>query len=237
MTATGAPRIALVTGASKGIGQALSLALVRVGVEVYGSGRDTEGLEQTLQLCKPYGTFHPQVAEVRSEADVERVVAEPPRLDFCFNNAGIARWRPFLETPLTEIEEIVAVNVLGAFLVMKAAAARMAREGGGRIVTIASDAATKSIPEMGPYVASKHAISGLSKTVADELASSGVQVTTVYPSGVHTSLLMKEPLPPIRPGRMDPDELAGTIVAAMLAAGTTVRIAELHLQGWKYRRP
>jgi NAD(P)-dependent dehydrogenase (short-subunit alcohol dehydrogenase family) len=231
--------VALVTWASRGIGRYLSIELVRAGVEVYGTGRDENALDETAELCRPLGTFHPRIAEVRSEEDVERVVAEPPRLDLCINNAGIARARPFLETPVSELEEILDVNVVGVFLVMRAAAQRMVREGGGRIVTIASDAGVIAIPHMAPYCASKHAVSGLSKTLAAELGPQGVQVTTVYPGGVRTEIL--GPLDPdvvhsevtdTSFGVMGVEEMAETVVATLLAAGTTVRIDELHLQGW-----
>lgn len=222
-------RTALVTGASKGIGRSLSVALVRAGVEVYGTGRDAESLKETERICGEFGTFHARLLEVRDAAEVARVVAEPAQLDLCINNAGIARIRPFLETPPEEIEEIIGVNVIGAFFVMQAAAARMSQQGSGRIVTIASDGAVKSLPKMAPYCASKHAVAGLSKTLADELGDTGVQVTTVYPGGVRTTILTDNP----GDYGMDPDELAQTIVDALLAAGTTVRITELHLQPWR----
>jgi 3-hydroxybutyrate dehydrogenase len=220
-------RVALVTGASRGIGRAISIELVRNGVEVYGIGRDQAALTETEQLCRPLGSFHTRVADVRSEADLADIMVEPRQLDLCINNAGIARVRPFTETPLGEVQEILDINVLGGFHVMQAAAKRMASEGGGRIVTIASTAAVSPAPKMAAYCASKHAASALSKTLAEELEPQGVQVTSVYPGFTGTYIIGRlEPEWVV----MDVDEVARTIVTALVAAGTTVRIAELHLQ-------
>lgn len=226
-----APRTALVTGASRGIGRALARELVQAGVEVYGTGRDEAALAETQRACTPAGSFHPLVADVCSEADVERAVAVPPRLDLCINNAGIAHLALMLDTSRAELQRVLDVNVVGAFLVMRAAAARMARDGGGRVVTIASDVAYRAAPRIAAYGASKHAVSGLSKTLAEELGSAGVQVTTVYPGGVGTEILGD--VTSGNPRLMEADEVARTIVATLLAAGSTVRVAELHLQPWR----
>lgn len=225
------PATALVTGASRGIGRSLARELVRAGVEVYGTGRDEEALAETQRTCEPSDRFHPLVVHVSSERDVARAVAEPPRLDLCINNAGIARLAPILDTSRAELEEVLGVNVIGAFLVMRDVAARMVREGGGRIVTIASDVAYRAAPGIAAYGASKHAVSGLSKTLAEELGPAGVQVTTVYPGGVGTEILGD--VTSGNPRLMNVDEVARTIVATLMAAGTTVRVAELHLQPWR----
>jgi NAD(P)-dependent dehydrogenase (short-subunit alcohol dehydrogenase family) len=221
--------VALVTGASRGIGRAICIELVGAGCDVYGTGRDERALAETAALCGSRDRFHPRLGDVRSESDVARIVDELPRLDLCFNNAGIARIASFTDTSLGELEEILATNVAGAFLVMRTAAARMVREGGGRIVTIASDASYVPIPGMSAYCASKHAVSALSRILAGELGAQGVQVTTVYPGGVATDILG----PATLDAGMRADELARTVVAVLLAAGPTVRVAELHLQPWR----
>jgi NAD(P)-dependent dehydrogenase (short-subunit alcohol dehydrogenase family) len=219
-------RVALVTGASRGIGRSFSVELARAGFDVYGIGRDEDALAETEALCPP-GAFHPRIADVRSEEAVAQVVDALPGLDLCINNAGIARITPFAETSVAELEEILAVNVVGAFVVMRAAAARMVRDGGGRVVTIASDASYLALPGMSAYCASKAAVSALSRILAVELEARGVQVTTVYPGGVVTGILGD---PELFTGGMDADELARSAVEALVAAGSTVRIAELHLQ-------
>jgi NAD(P)-dependent dehydrogenase (short-subunit alcohol dehydrogenase family) len=79
---------------------------------VYGTGRDAAALDETRRLCAD-GLFRPLPGDVTSEADVEAAVAEPPRLDLCVCNAGIARITPFLDTDPAELEEVLDVNVVG----------------------------------------------------------------------------------------------------------------------------
>lgn len=220
------PRTALVTGASRGLGRALSVELVGVGLEVYGVGRDQAALEATAALCEAPERFHPRVVDVRAHAELERVVAEPAQLDLCFNNAALLHVTPFLETPAAELEELLDVNVVGAFVVMRAAAERMLAAGGGRLVDIASVGSLEPLPGAAAYAASKHALAGLSKTLAAELGGESLQVTTVYLGTTDTEIHDAE-IP--RDGFIEPAEVARTIVATLLASGNTVRLAELHL--------
>jgi NAD(P)-dependent dehydrogenase (short-subunit alcohol dehydrogenase family) len=220
-------QVALVTGASRGLGQALCVELVRGGFTVFGTGRDEEALAGTAERCQPHGTFRPLRLDVRSAEDVDRTVGALPRLDLCLNNAGVLHVESLLEMELDQIRETVDVNVLGAFLVARAAARRMVREGGGRIVDIASDGAVKPLPRAPVYAGSKHALAGLSKSLAAGLEDEGVQVTTVYPGGIDTEMHA----PSVdRGGLMAADEVARVIVRAVLESGSTVRVSELHLQ-------
>ena len=220
-------RTAVVTGASRGIGRALAIELVAVGFEVYGSGRDEAALEETKRLSARPEAFHPRPFDVRDEAAVDGFVAEPARLDLCVNNAAALHVAPLVETPLERVEEMLDVNVVGAFLVMRAAARRMLEAGRGRIVDIASVGAVEPLPGAAAYAGSKHALAGMSKTLAQELKLEGVQVTTVYPGSVATDIHGPEYS---HEGFMEAAEVASTIVGALLGSGETVRISELHLQ-------
>jgi NAD(P)-dependent dehydrogenase (short-subunit alcohol dehydrogenase family) len=220
-------RVALVTGASRGIGRALCVELVRAEFTVYGTGRDEEALALTAASCEPYGAFRSLKLDVRSAEDVDRAVEVPARLDVCINNAGVLHVEPIAEMTLDQIRETIDVNVLGAFLVARAAARRMVREGGGRIVDIASDAAVKPLPVASVYAGSKHALAGLSKSLAAELEDERIQVTTVYPGGVDTE--MQAPSVD-RTGLMAADEVARVVVRSLMESGSTVRVSELHLQ-------
>jgi 2-dehydro-3-deoxy-D-gluconate 5-dehydrogenase len=221
------PRTALVTGASRGVGRALSVELVGVGIEVYGTGRDHEALAATAALCEAPERFHPRVIDVRSHAEVKALVAEPERLDLCFNNAAIMHEVPFLETTVEQVEEMLDVNVVGAFVVMQAAAARMLGAGGGRVIDIASIGSLEPLTGAAGYTASKHGLAGLSKTLAAALGGESLQVTTVYLGTVDTEI---HPASLPREGFMEPAEVARTLVATLLASGQTVRISELHLR-------
>ncbi len=221
---------ALVSGASRGLGRALSVELIQAGLDVFGTARDEAGLIETARACAGPGHFSYGLLDLRDESAVAALVARPPRLSICIANAGVAAIKPFLESTGADLLEQFEVNVLGALALMRQCALRMSREGGGRIVTIASDAATKGIPGMAVYVASKHAVFGLSRTLDLELSSVGVQVTTVFPGPIGTTILG-----PIGPSQnyMEVHEVARTIVATLLACGNTVRVSELHLTPWR----
>lgn len=218
---------AIVTGASRGIGRAISVELARAGFDVHGTGRDEQALAETQALCPSPGTFRPHAVDIRSTAEVEALVAGLERLDLCVNNAAILYVDAFVDASLEEFREMLDVNVLGAFVVMRAAARRMLREGGGRIVDIASDVSVKPSPEGAGYAATKHALAGLSKTLAEEMLGRGVQVSTVYPGAVDTEIHGHTES---RQGYMDAVEVARVIVSGLLACGTTACIRELHLQ-------
>lgn len=226
--ATSVKRLALVTGASRGIGRAISVELVRAGIEVHGCGRDQSALDETAALCDSPGSFHSHSVDVRSITEMESVISELPRLDICVNNAAILRVGSLVETNTADFEEMLAINVLGAFGVMRAAARRMLADGGGQIIDIASDLAIDPGPGAAAYTATKHALAGLSKTLAVEVLDGNVLVTTVYPGAADTDIHDAHSFP--RDGFMSPEEVARATVAAVLACDSTVRIKELHLQ-------
>jgi NAD(P)-dependent dehydrogenase (short-subunit alcohol dehydrogenase family) len=221
---------ALVSGASRGLGRALSIELVREGLDVFGTARDEAGLIETARACDGPGNFTYGLLDLRNESAIAELVAIPQRLSICMVNAGVAAKKPFLESAGPDLMAQFEVNVLGALALMRECALRLSRQGGGRIVTIASDAAVKGIPGMAAYVASKHAVLGLSRTLDLELSPVGIQVTTVFPGPIGTNIL----------GPIDPDatymevhEAARTIVVTLLACGNTTRVSELHLTPWR----
>ena len=169
----------LVTGASRGIGRAIACAFAGRGWHTIGAARsrvEVPGVDMRRLDC----TDEPAVTEV---------LAALPALDVVVNNAGIARSTPLLETPTAELREILELNVVAAFVVMREASRRMSRDGGGLIINIASDAAIIGIATMAPYVASKHALLGLGRSAAMELRDQGVRVTTYCPGPVDTTIL------------------------------------------------
>ena len=170
--------------------------------------------------------FETAIADVTDEDAVTRVIRAAERLDIVVNNAGIARAKPLLDTPTDELREILDVNVTGAFIVTREAARRMVAGGGGHIINIASDAAIRGIPGMAPYVASKHALLGMGRSVSLELRQRGVRVTTLCPGPITTDIL--------GPGTANPDALSpealGDTVAHIAGLPPTVDIQELLVQ-------
>ncbi len=194
----------LITGVSRGLGHAIATAFAAHEFETIGVARspcEIEGV-QTVQL------------DVTDEPAVISFVESLENLDVVVNNAGIARSRPLIETPTDELREILEVNLVGAFVMMREAARRMKTGGGGLIINIASDAAIKGIPGMAPYVASKHALLGLGRSVSDELRKSGLRVCTYCPGPIDTEIL--------GPGRGNPKALNTAHIAR-----TIVHLAEL----------
>lgn len=226
-------KIALVTGAAAGIGRATALAFAAEGAKVMVSDVDAEGGAETVALIREAGGDAGFVrADVSVPADVEALVKATVetfgRLDCACNNAGIEGLVvPLVEQPLDNFERIMAVNVRGTFLCLQAEIAQMLRQGGGAIVNLASVAGLIGFPGLSPYVASKHAVNGLTKNAALEYGKHGIRVNSICPGGIDTRMLdslagqatggqmstrqVMDPLHPIgRIGR--PEEVAELIV-------------------------
>jgi NAD(P)-dependent dehydrogenase (short-subunit alcohol dehydrogenase family) len=189
----------LITGVSRGLGRAIAEAFAARGLDTIGVARSA---------CEISGVRTVQL-DVRDESAVTEFIASLEKLDVVVNNAGIARYRPLLETPTSELREILEVNVIGAFNVMREAARRMAGQDGGQIINIASDAAVKGIANMAPYVASKHALLGMARSVSAELRGQGVRVCTYCPGPIDTEILGPGAK---NPKALQPADIAKTIV-------------------------
>ena len=189
-------KVALVTGGGSGIGRAAALAFADAGARVVVSGRrEAEGIE-TIALIKKaggQGTFIR--GDVSNEADVEKLVAQTVktfgRLDAAFNNAGIEGevGKPTHEQSVTNYRSVMDINVLGVLLAMKHEIGAMLKNGGGAIVNNASVGGLVGFPGVSVYVASKHAVLGLTRTAALEYAKQGIRVNAVSPGGIETPML------------------------------------------------
>jgi NAD(P)-dependent dehydrogenase (short-subunit alcohol dehydrogenase family) len=188
-------RTGLVTGAASGIGRASAVALARRGAHVVvcdlGSQRD--GAEETLRLIGEAGgsgTF--AAADVADDTSWPQVIAAvlevSGRLDFAHNNAGVALASGFLDTTLADYHRILEVNLTGVWLGLRHQIAVMREQGGGAIVNTASLAGLKGLALGAAYAASKHAVVGLTRSVAVEFAGEGIRVNCVCPAAVSTSM-------------------------------------------------
>ena len=169
----------LVTGASRGLGRAIAEAFAERGWETIGAARSAFEIPGVRTVA----------LDVCDESAVTEIITSLDNLDVVVNNAGIARYRPLLETPTSELREILEVNVVAAFVVMREAARRMASQGGGLIINIASDGSYRGIGNMTPYVGSKHALLGMARSVSLELRKKGVRVCTYCPGPIDTEIL------------------------------------------------
>jgi NAD(P)-dependent dehydrogenase (short-subunit alcohol dehydrogenase family) len=222
-------KVAIITGGSSGIGRATAVALAKEGVNVAIAARRTKEGEETVQLVKEAGSDGVFVqTDVANEDDVkalvEKTVKKYDRLDYAFNNAGIGEtMTPLVEQTSNAFDQIMNVNVKGVWLSMKYEIPQMIRTGGGAIVNMSSGAGVIGFPQMPIYIASKHAVLGLTKSAALEYAKSGIRINAVAPGGVETDMLKQaaednkqfvETLRSMHPiGRIaDPEEIANAVV-------------------------
>jgi NAD(P)-dependent dehydrogenase (short-subunit alcohol dehydrogenase family) len=188
-------RVSIITGAASGIGRATALVFAREGARLALADVNEDGGAETLAGVRAAGaeaTFtRCDVAEERAvNALVAGTVAHFGRLDCAFNNAGVENDpKPLAEMPIDAYDRLMAVNVRGVFLCLKAEIPAMQRNGKGAIVNTASVAGLVGAPGLSPYVASKHAVVGLTKTVSAEVASTGIRVNAVCPGLIKTPML------------------------------------------------
>ncbi|HKI20678.1 MAG TPA: 3-oxoacyl-[acyl-carrier-protein] reductase [Isosphaeraceae bacterium] len=186
-------QVALVTGASRGIGRAIAVRLAASGAMVAGVARTLEGLQTTLEAIRAAGgTADGYAANVADSADVQRVVdeieAKSQRIHVLVNNAGVTRDGLMLRLDDDAWQEVIDTNLKGTFLFSRAVGACMMRARYGRIINISSVAGLVGNPGQANYSASKAGVIGFSKTVARELASRGITVNVVAPGFITTDM-------------------------------------------------
>jgi NAD(P)-dependent dehydrogenase (short-subunit alcohol dehydrogenase family) len=181
--------VALVTGAGSGIGQGAALALAGAGASLVLVGRTQETLDATrAAILEQGGEASTLVCDVTDAGQVKARIEALPAIDVLVNNAGMNIPEDFLEVSEENLDRLLALNVKGAFLVAQAAARRMAAVRGGSIINISSQMGHVGSPRRSVYCMTKHAIEGLTKALAVELAPKNIRVNTVAPTFAETPM-------------------------------------------------
>lgn len=188
-------KVVLITGSTGGIGTALTHAFAAEGCKLSITSTRQEKLDKlTANLDIAEDHLFTQVVDVRNEdevkAMVDKTVEHYGRLDVLVNNAGFeGAILPVTMQTKENFMSVYDINVFGAIFSMKYAASVMAEQGDGSIVVIASGASFQGSPGMSPYISSKHAVAGVAKSLALELATTGVNVNCVCPGPVDTEMM------------------------------------------------
>jgi NAD(P)-dependent dehydrogenase (short-subunit alcohol dehydrogenase family) len=242
-------KLALVTGAGRGIGRAVAVALAGAGAEVVVNSRTPAELEVVAaEIAASGGRARPLPFDVTDSERARAAIAGIEGLDILVNNAGVNRPLPFLEVDEATLDHMLALNVKATFVVAQAAARRMVVAGagvpGGVIINVTSQMGhVGSERQRTVYVMTKHAIEGLTKAMAVELAPTGVRVCSIAPTFIETPLTrpffddpatrkwILDRIPLGRPGTLD--EVANAVVfLASPAAGLVTGSSLLADGGW-----
>jgi NAD(P)-dependent dehydrogenase (short-subunit alcohol dehydrogenase family) len=186
-------KVAIVTGASRGLGRAMALALAEAGADVAVAARNAVEIEDTAHEVEKRGrralAVRTDVAEyAQVEALVDRTAEGLGGLHIIINNSGIAGVRPVLETPPEEFVRIVQVNLVGVFNGCRAAAARLTGQKSGKVINMASVLGTAGLAGYSAYAASKGGVIAFTKALAVEWARYGVQVNAIAPGWFVTDM-------------------------------------------------
>ncbi|HEY3490880.1 MAG TPA: 3-oxoacyl-[acyl-carrier-protein] reductase [Candidatus Deferrimicrobiaceae bacterium] len=227
-----AEKVALVTGASRGIGRAIAVRLASEGafVVVNYAGNEAAAAEAMSAIRAAGGDGLPMKFDVgdasQVDAAVKEIVALRQRIDILVNNAGITRDNLLMRSSESDFDEVVRTNLKGTFLLTKAVSRIMIKQKGGRIVNVSSVVGEMGNSGQSVYAATKAGINGFSKAMARELASRGITVNAVTPGFITTEMTGKLPdavretfLAGIPLGRFGAPEEVADLVAWLSSAG------------------
>lgn len=239
-------RTALVTGASRGLGRAIALGLADAGADIVLAARDQAKLEQLATEIRARGRAAEVVAfDLGDLASVESaarsLATRSMPIDILVNNGAIGKWGKLDGSTLADWQEMFDVNVSSMYLLCRELSAGMASRGWGRIINFASYVSQTGRPNLSAYVASKHAVLGLTRAIAAELATSGVTCNAIAPGFFDTDMaaptvghpqrskIFRDTIAMNRFG--DPDEIVGPVRFLASQASSYVTGHMLHVDG------
>jgi NADP-dependent 3-hydroxy acid dehydrogenase YdfG len=204
-------KVALVTGASRGIGAAVAHSLAAEGVRLALASRSGDDLGLDAAVARPCDVRRPDDLEALATEAVERFGG----IDILVANAGVGAYGPFLDLPADQLEEMIDVNVKGTLYAVRAALPHLLKSDAADIVTLASEAGRRGLPLEAVYCASKFAQVGFTRALDHELREQGVRCSNVCPGGVATDFAMgrgRTPDMPALAGMMRPEDVAEVVL-------------------------
>ncbi|MGR6544115.1 3-ketoacyl-ACP reductase [Paenibacillus tundrae] len=214
-------KVALITGAGRGIGRTIAISLAQEGVHVGLVGRSLENLQNVAEELKSYNVNVAVASADVSDMDaittaVDSIRSELGAIDILVNNAGIGKFGGFMELTPEEWTNIIDVNVKGVYYTTRAVLPEMMERNTGDIINVASTAGLRGAPLTSAYTASKAAVIGLSESLMLEVRKKNIRVTTLTPSTVATDLAIESKLTDGNPEKvMQPEDLGELIVAQL----------------------
>ena len=206
-----AGRVALITGAGRGIGAATAKLLAEQDVQLALASRRGENPGVDGALVRQTDVRDPKSVQAMVDATMDRY----GQLDIVIGNAGVGGYGPFLEVPDEQIEDMIDTNVKGLIYTLRAALPELMKSDAADVVTVASEAGRRGLPNEAVYCSSKFAQVGLTAALDHELRSHGIRCTNVCPGGVATDFAMgtgRTPDMPELKGMMRPEDVAETIL-------------------------
>jgi NAD(P)-dependent dehydrogenase (short-subunit alcohol dehydrogenase family) len=229
-----ASKVAIVTGASRGIGRAVSVALAQEAATVVLAARSIQKLQETAdKVTEAGGKAEIVVTELTEEESIKNLVKVTnekfSRLDILVNNAGVTHSARLEETITEDWERCMQVNARAPFILCREALPLLKKSQAGYIINIASVVGVKGYPLQSAYTSSKHALRGMTISLAEELKGSNIRVHLLCPGGVDTELVQKVRPDIKRDELMQPEEIAELILYLVTHKGNAV-IDELHIR-------
>jgi len=213
--------IAVITGASRGIGRAIALAFSEKGINLALFGRDKTKLSEVKEDCEKFGLnvliFSGDVGnEQFVNSSIDEVMNKFGKIDHLINNAGIAHFGKFIDSSLTEFKEQVNTNLYGVYNFTKAVLPDMIRKRSGSIINISSLAGKNGFVGGSLYAATKHGLMGMTKCLMLEVREHNIRVASVCPGSVGTDLILNTALSPLYPEKiLSPSDVAEVVLSIL----------------------
>jgi len=235
-------KIAVITGAGKGIGRATALRFAEAGFDLALFTRteaDYDSLRPQLEKAKvSFLTYSGDIADQATVADfAERTLERFDRVDYVVNNAGVYLKVDLKDSKVEDFDRVMAVNLRGSYLMARAFVGRMVEQGDGVMLFVSSLAGLNGFPGGSIYCASKFAMQGLAESLMLEVRKQGVRVCTVCPGNVRTNMWESEPEPrPLSETIIQPEDVAESIYHACTMPANSM-VAQIQMRSTNMRMP